>query len=254
MAGGLRHRNASEEGTGQASGPSNYRVLDWASAGKNRLVNFLGRAVPRNLFERGVGGSPVMGVRLRVRRMWPAGVASRAALATIAAGALVAVAACGSAAAGGHFGSASGQGATSVPGGTASAGVALCRDLPHLTRVTVGRTMNLHVLEPAMVLPRGITVKKPYLVRGLAIALCRLPKMPRGPVSCPARFGGSLRLVFAAGGRPFRPVIVQMNGCRAVSGLGPTRTVASVAFGRILGKDLGLEFPQGMGQSGGINP
>jgi hypothetical protein len=197
---------------------------------------------------------PVVVVRLMVRRMWPAGAASRAALATIAAGTWVALAACGSATAGGHFGSTGGQGATSVPGGRASAGVALCQDLPNLTRVTASRTMNLHVLEPSMVLPRGITVRKPQLVRGLAAALCRLPKMPRGPVNCPARFAGSLRLAFAAGGRPFRPVIVQMSGCRVVSGLGPERTVPTLALWRTLGKDLGLKFPQGMGQSGGINP
>ncbi len=189
-----------------------------------------------------------------VRRMWPPGAASRAALATIAAGALVVLAACGSVAAGGRSGSAGGQAAASVPGGRASAGVALCRDLPNLTRVTVDRTMSLHVLEPAMVLPRGLTVRKPYLVRGLAIALCGLPKMPRGPVSCPAQFGGSLRLAFAAGGRMFWPVIVQMSGCRVVSGLGPARTMPSAAFWRTLGKDLRLKFSQGMGQSGGINP
>jgi hypothetical protein len=188
-----------------------------------------------------------------VRRMWPAGAARRAALATIAAGALVALAACGSTAAGGRSESAAGQGATSGPGGRASAGVALCRDLPNLTRVTVSRTTSLHVLEPAMVLPRGLTVRTPHLVRALATALCGLPKMPRGPVSCPAQFGGSLRLAFAAGGRPFRPVSVQMSGCRMVSGLGPARMVPSAAFWRTLGKDLGLRFPQSMGQSGG-NP
>lgn len=188
-----------------------------------------------------------------VRRVWPAGAASRVALATIAAGALVVLAACGSAATGGRSGSAGGQGVTSVPGGRASAGVALCRDLPNLTQVTVSRTTSLHVLEPAMVLPRGLTVRKAHLVHGLATALCGLPKMPRGPVNCPAQFGGSLRLAFAAGGRPFRPVIVQMSGCRAVGGLGPARTVPSAAFWRILGKDLGLKLSQGMGQSGG-NP
>jgi hypothetical protein len=166
---------------------------------------------------------------------------------------LVAVAACGSTAAGGRAGSAGGQGATPVPGGRASAGVALCRDLPHLTRVTVSRATSLHVLEPAMVLPRGITVRKPHLVRGLAAALCRLPVMPRRPVSCPAQFGGSLRLAFAAGGRPFRPVIVQLSGCRVVGGLGPARTAPSAAFWRTLGKDLGLRLPQGMGPPGG-NP
>jgi len=188
-----------------------------------------------------------------VRRMWPAGAASRAALAATAAGALVVLAACGSAMAGGRSGSAGGQGATSVPGGRTSAGVALCTDLSNLTRVTVSRTTSLRVLEPAMVLPRGITVRNPHLVRGLATALCGLPKMPRGPVNCPAQFGGSLRLAFAAGGRPFRPVVVQMSGCRVVRGLGPARTVPSADFWRTLGEDLGHSVSQGMGQPGG-NP
>jgi hypothetical protein len=188
-----------------------------------------------------------------VRRRWPAGAVGRAARAAIAAGALVVVAACGSTAAGGRSGSAGGQGATPVPGGRASAGVALCRGLPHLTRVTVTRPTSLHVLEPAMVLPRGLIVRTPHLVRELAAALCGLPVMPRGPVSCPAQFDGSLRLAFAAGARPFRPVIVQMSGCRVVGGLGPARAVPSAAFWRTLGKDLGLRFPQGMGQPGG-NP
>ena len=135
-----------------------------------------------------------------------------------------------------------------------SAGVALCRDVPNLTKVAVSRMTSLHVLEPTMVLLRETTVRKPHLVRGLATALCGLPKMPRGPVSCPAQFGGSLRIAFAAGGRPFRPVIVQVSGCRVVSGLGPARAAPSAALWRTLGKDLGLKFPQGMGKSGGINP
>jgi hypothetical protein len=235
-------------------GPSNKGPGLGIRPVRTRLVDLPGPGICRGTSS-GVAREipPVVEVRLMVRRIWPAGAASRAALATIAAGALAAVAACGSAAAGGHFGSAGGQDAASVPGGRASAGVALCRDLPNLTSVAVSRTTSLHVLEPAMVLPRGITVRKRHLVRGLATALCGLPKMPRGPVSCPARFAGSLRLAFAAGGRPFRSVIVQISGCRVVSGLGPARTVPSAAFWRTLGKDLGLTFPPGMRQPGG-NP
>lgn len=189
-----------------------------------------------------------------VRWMWPAGAVGRAALATIAAGALVALVACGGAVAGSHSGSAGGHGAAPVPGGKASAGVALCMDLPHLTSVAVSRTVTLHALQPGLVLPRGITVRKPHLVRDLATALCELPKMPRGPVNCPAQFAGSLQLAFAAGGRPFRPVAVQTSGCRIVSGLGPARTVPSLTFWRTLGKDLGVKLPRGMSQPGGINP
>jgi len=116
----------------------------------------------------------------------------------------------------------------------------------------VSRTTPMHVLEPAMVLPRGITIGEPGPVRGLAAALCRLPAMPRGPVNCPAQFRGSLRLAFAVGRRPFPPVTVQVSGCRAVTGLGPARTASSAAFWRTLGKDLGLPYSQNTSLFGAI--
>src|SRR5262249_60309031 len=119
-----------------------------------------------------------------------------------------------------------------VAGGRAVAGVALCRHIPQLTSVAVSRTTPTHVLEPAMVLPRGITIAEPGPVRGLATALCRLPAMPRGPVHCPAEFRGFLRLAFVAGRRPFPPVTVQVSGCRAVTRPGPARTAASPALWR----------------------
>jgi hypothetical protein len=195
-----------------------------------------------------------MEVRVIVRRVQPPGAASRAALAAIAVGAVVALTACGSRAAAGRSASAGGPGAASVPGGRAVAGVTLCADIPQLTRVAASRTTTLHVLEPALVLPRGITIREPLLVRALAIALCRLPKVPSGPVNCPAQFRDSLRLAFTAGGRPFPPVTVEVSGCRIVTGLGLARMARSAAFWRALGKDLGLSSPQGASQSGGINP
>jgi hypothetical protein len=192
-----------------------------------------------------------MEVRVMVRRIWRLGAASRSALAAV--GAVVTLAACGSQAAG-HSASAGDPGTAAAPGGRALAGVVLCRDIPQLTRVVASRTMAFHAFEPGLVLPRGITIGEPGLVRGLAAALCGLPKMPRGPVTCPAQFRGSLRFAFAAGGRPFPPVTVQVSGCRVVSGLGPARTARSAVFWRTLGKDLGLSAPQGTSQSGGINP
>jgi hypothetical protein len=191
-----------------------------------------------------------------VRRIRPSGcrfAASWAAMATIAAGACIALAACGSTLAASHSASVGGPLVTRVPGGKASVGVALCMDLPKLTSVRVSRAMAVHELQPGLALPRGITFRESRPVRGLATALCGLPKMPRGPVSCPAQFAGSLRLVFAAGGRPFPPVTVQISGCRVVTGLGPARTAPS-AFWRTLDKDLGVKFPLSAGQSGGINP
>ena len=187
-----------------------------------------------------------------VRYMHKPGAASRLAFAAIAAGAIITLAASGSQAAGGQSGSAGGMGA--APGGRAVAGVALCKDAPHLTSVVVSRTAASRAFEPGLILPRGITIAEPGVVRGLAAALCGLPAMPRGPVSCPAQFRGSLRCAFAAGGRPFPLVTVQVCGCRAVTGLGPVRTASSAAFRRTVGEELGLSSPQSTSQSGGVNP
>jgi hypothetical protein len=129
----------------------------------------------------------------------------------------------------------------------------LCRHIPQLTSVVVRRATTLHVLEPAEV-PPGITIGDPGPVRGLAGALCRLPAMPRGTGNCPAQFRDSLRLVFAAGRRPFSPVTVRVSGCRVVTGLGPARTASSAAFWRTLDRDLSLPSRQNTSRPGGSNP
>jgi len=179
---------------------------------------------------------------MMVRRMRALGAASRAALAAVAVGAMITLAGCGSQVAAGHSAAAGGMGAAPRPGGRADAGVALCRDRPALTSVVISRTMAMPRLAPGLILPRGVTIREPPAVRRLAAALCELPKMPRGPVSCPARFRGSLRFAFAAGRRPFPTVTVQMSGCRVVTGLGPSRTARSTAFWRTIGQDLSSDF------------
>jgi hypothetical protein len=189
-----------------------------------------------------------------VRRTRRLGAVGWVALAMAAASAIIMVAACGSRIAAGQPAPAGGAGAASKPGGRAVAGVVLCGHISQLTRVVVSRTTPLRVLEPAMVLPRGITIGEPGPVRGLAAALCRLPAMPRGSVNCPAPFTGRLLLAFAAGRRPFPPVAVQVSGCRAVIGLGPARAASSAAFWRTLGKDLSLPSPQNTIPPGGIKP
>lgn len=185
-------------------------------------------------------------------RMRQLSTASRAALATAAAGAIIPLAACGTQAAAGQ--SADGPGTAATPAGGTVAGVALCRDRPQLTSVVVSRTMAFRAFQKDSTLPRGITIVKPGLVRGLAAALCELPKMPPRPVTCPAEFGSSMRFGFAAGGHPFPTVTVQATGCRVVTGLGPARTARSAAFWRTLGKDLGSSSPQSTSRSGEINP
>jgi hypothetical protein len=189
-----------------------------------------------------------------VRRARRLGAAGRAALFAVAVGAIFAVAACGSQVAAGQPASAGGPGTAPAPGGTATAGVALCRDIPHLTRVAVSHTAAVRAFPPGPLLPRGITIVEPDLVRNLAAALCGLPKMPPGLVNCPAQFRGSVRFGFTAGGRPFPFVTVQVSGCRVVTGLGPARTARSAAFWRTLGADTGLSSVPSTSQSGGISP
>jgi hypothetical protein len=188
------------------------------------------------------------------RWIGPAGAATRAAVAAMAGSTAIALAACGTVVAPGHAASAGTPAATAVPGGKASAGVALCMDLSKLTRVRVARTMALRVVEPDQALTRRITITDPRTVRGLATLLCGLPKMPPGPVNCPAQFTGSLRLVFAAGQRPFPIITIQMTGCRVVMGLGPARMTHSSRFWDTLGWDLGVKSTQKPSQSGEPNP
>jgi len=89
------------------------------------------------------------------------------------------------------------------------------------------------------ILPRGITITDAPQVRALAAALCALPPMSPG-LSCPADFGGVFQLVFAAGGRDFHPVRVQLSGCRDVTGIGPPRSWSrSPQLGRLLTTTVG---------------
>jgi hypothetical protein len=194
-----------------------------------------------------------MEVRMMVRRVRQLGAASRAALFTVAVGAIFALAACGSQRAAGQSMSAGGPGTAPAPSGAALAGAALCQDIPRLTRVAVSSTTAFRAVQPRLTLPRGIIIVERGRVRGLAAALCGLPKMPPGPMTCLARFRGLLRFGFTAGGRPFPFVTVQVGGCWAVAGLGRARTARSAKFWRTLAEDTGLSPPPNTSQSGGIN-
>jgi len=188
-----------------------------------------------------------------VRRKRQFGAASRAGLATAAVGIVITLAACGSQVAASQSASTDTPGAAPAPGGGVVTGVPLCRDIPQLTSVVVSRTVGFRA-QKGSTLPRGITIVEPGRVRNLAAALCGLPKMPRGLMTCAAGFGGSLRFGFAAGGRPFPPVTVQAGACRVVTGLGLARTARSPAFWRTLSEDLGLPSPPSTSRSGGISP
>jgi len=153
-------------------------------------------------------------------RSGPLGAAVRWVLAVIAVSAVSVLAACGSTAAGGAGHPASADtGHSTGPAAAASAGVPLCAATHTVDRV-VASLPTSHLRE---ILPRGITITDAPRVRALAAALCALPPAPPG-LQCPADVGGVFRLVFAAGGREFHPVRIQMSGCRDVTGIGPPRT------------------------------
>ena len=167
------------------------------------------------------------------RRSGPLGAAVRWVLAVIAVGAVAVLAACGSTAAGGAGHPAPADTGHSTPPAAvagAPAGVPLCAAAQRVDRV-VASVPASHL---GQVPPRGITITDTPRVRALAAALCALPRMPRG-LQCPANFGGMSRLVFASGGREFPPVRIQLSGCRAVAGIGPTRSWSrSPRFGQLL--------------------
>ncbi len=140
----------------------------------------------------------------------PLGTAARGALALIAAGALIGLTACGGTVAGGAAPPAPDR-VVAIPGGS-------------------------HV---RALLPGGITIRDTARVRVLAAALCALPPMQPG-LHCEAATGGAFRLTFAAGNQGFRPVGVQLTGCRSVTGLGPARSWSqSPQFGPLLTRTVG---------------
>jgi len=199
-------------------------------------------------------GVPLRMVNVMVRRIGQVGAASQAALAAAAVGAFITLAACGSQVTVAQPASADGPGAAPTPGGAAVAAVALCRNIPQLTSVVVTRTMAFRAPQNGPIMPRGISIMEPGLVRGLAAALCGLPKMPPGLMTCAAGSGSSVRFGFAAGGRGFPPVTVQAGGCLVVTGLGSARTASSAAFWGTLSADLAGSSSPSTSRSAGISP
>jgi len=121
---------------------------------------------------------------------------------------------------------------------TAAAGTTVCADAAHVDRLAISRTST----NPGhFTFPARVTVSAPRQARAVAHALCALPTMPSGTISCPADLGISYGLRFAAGGHRLPPVTVQATGCQRVSGLGRTRwTARSPAFWGVLGAAAGI--------------
>jgi hypothetical protein len=110
-----------------------------------------------------------------------------------------------------------------------------------VTRLVVSRVSALPQNHLHFAFPAGITVSSPAQARAVAEAVCGLPAVPRGPMSCPADWGLSYRLSFAAGTRSFPVVMAAAGGCGTVTGAGPARwTVRSPGFWTALAHAMGI--------------
>jgi hypothetical protein len=125
----------------------------------------------------------------------------------------------------------------------AQPGRTLCSDVPALTRLVVTRVVELPQNHLHFAVPAGVTISDPATVRDVARAVCGLPVMPHGVMSCPADWGVTYRLSFAAGRGGFPVVTAAAGGCGWVSGAGPVRRAASTGFWTELARALGVPHP-----------
>jgi hypothetical protein len=123
-------------------------------------------------------------------------------------------------------------------------GGGLCRDTAAVTRLVATRVNSLPQNHLHFAVPAGITITDPVTARGVAKAICGLPVRPKNQVmSCPADWGVSYRLSFAAGRKAFPVVTITAGGCGGVTGAGPARQATTNAFWTDLAKALGAPHP-----------
>jgi uncharacterized membrane protein len=171
----------------------------------------------------------------------------------LASGAAVAVTACGSPAApAGHTTPASPS--ASASGTLASGQPALCAATAKVDSLMVQRTVALPGNHPRFTFPATDKVTSGPAARSVAQSICGLQPVPRKTVACPADFGVTYRLTFAAGPERFSPVTVNASGCEPVSGLGAVRSAAtSATVWRTLGSAIGIPHPDNASFRGTIS-
>ena len=167
-------------------------------------------------------------------------IAAAASAATLAAGCGSQVATTTGATQSARPGSASPGGI--IPGGPMSTGsAALCSKQAAVTRLVVRRVTALPQNHLHFTFPAGITVSIPARARAVAGMVCGLPAVADGPMSCPAGWGVSYRLSFAAGSKSFPVVTAGADGCGVVTGAGRVRWTARVpGFWTILAHAMGI--------------
>jgi hypothetical protein len=120
----------------------------------------------------------------------------------------------------------------------------LCTQTRQVDRLTVTRTNAFPKNRVRFGFPAEVSVSDPEQARSVALAVCALPAMPNGPMSCGSgSFTGSYKLTFTASTKRLPEVRITSN-CQEVYGLGQLRWVARTpAFWRVLGKAMGLSHP-----------
>lgn len=127
---------------------------------------------------------------------------------------------------------------------THPAGSTLCGSVSALDRLVVRRSDPFPQNHMRFSFPTEVTVTSAAAVRAAAQALCALPKMPSGTISCPADFGIAYHFVFFASKQAFPAVELDPSGCQEVRGLGLTRwAVRSPHLWPALGSAMGLASP-----------
>jgi hypothetical protein len=130
---------------------------------------------------------------------------------------------------------------STVPARDGPAGMTVCAYAGDVDRLTIGRVNFFPQDHVYFGFPAQVTVTRAYRSQAAARALCTLPAMPAGPVSCLADWGINYRLIFTADDSKLAPVIIDATGCQQVTGLGPVRWIArSPAFWSVLATAAGI--------------
>jgi hypothetical protein len=124
---------------------------------------------------------------------------------------------------------------------TGAAGTGVCANAGQISRLLIDRANSFPQNHLHFSFPAQVTATSAHQAQAVAHALCALPPMPHGYMSCGLDWGVSYRLHFATSGGRLSPVKVDPGGCQEAYGLGAARWIArSPALWGILGKAAGI--------------
>lgn len=126
----------------------------------------------------------------------------------------------------------------------------LCAAAGYVDSLTISRVNEFPSNHIHFTFPPTVTTSAQE-ARAVARAVCGLPRMSRGFMSCPMDWGVSYRLDFGVSAKPgtkvrhFPTVTVDATGCQQVTGAGPQRWLATTPrFWTVLGTAMGVADPR----------